>query len=143
MEKRSLKARGTVSQRRGGFTMIELAVAIFIFCIGFAGSNKMHAMAIRGNAFNMQLMEATNVMKSRSEVLIGLPVESSSFGGSSAIENELSFLLPPVKPPSSYTEYTPSWTVNQVPGTALKKVIVTVRWTDLGLKHSVAVTFCR
>jgi prepilin-type N-terminal cleavage/methylation domain-containing protein len=124
-----------------GFTMIELAVAILVFCIGFVGINKLHGMAVRGNAYSMQLTEATNVMKSMAEWLEGLPDTSASLGGSSAVTGTLSFSLSPVK--TATTTYTRSFSVNQVSGSTLKKVIVTVRWAETGIRHDVSVTFCR
>lgn len=141
MGKIFLMMRETKSRSRGGFTMLELAVAILVFCLGFVGVNKMHAMAVKGNSFNMQLTEATSVMKSKSEELMGLPVDSASLGGALPIPKQVSFTSLPVE--YRKTSFTPSWTVSQIPGTNLKEITVTVRWTDTGSNHSVSVTFCR
>jgi prepilin-type N-terminal cleavage/methylation domain-containing protein len=125
-----------------GFTMLELAIAILVFCIGFVGMNRMQAMAIRGNAFNKQLTEATSVMKSTSERLIGLAQDNNSLGGALPITGTLSISSPDVSIYRGYI-YSPSWSVSQMAGMNLKQVIVSVRWTDFGVEHSVSDTFCK
>lgn len=131
----------SVAAGNRGFSMIELIVALLVFCIGFVGINKMQTMAIRGNAYSMQMTEATNVMKSTAERIMGLAEDSNSLGGEEGLSATSTFSSPQVKP--SGTAYTPSWTVSQVAGTSIREVTVTVRWTDMGADHRVEATFCR
>jgi prepilin-type N-terminal cleavage/methylation domain-containing protein len=126
----------------GGFTFIELAIAILVFCVGFVGMNRMQAMAIRGNAYSMQLTEAATVMKSTSERLIGLAQENTSLGGGLPMAGTAAVSSPAVELHPGRT-YRPSWMVTQVPGMNLKQVTVTVRWEDMGNAHSVSDTFCK
>ena len=122
-----------------GFTFVELVVAVLIFCLGFVGITKMQNMAIRGNAYSMQLTEATNTTKSTAERLMGLPQGSNSMGGPGPLTADSTFSAKCVR--TETQEYYPSWSVSQVPDSDLRQVAVTVRWDDLGAGHSVQVVF--
>jgi prepilin-type N-terminal cleavage/methylation domain-containing protein len=120
-----------------GFTLLEVAVAILVFCIGFIAMNRMQAIAVRGNAYNMQLTEATNVMKSTAERLMDLPQESDSMGGALPLDGSPHFTSPAVNV-QGY-DYSPEWLVSQVPGVNLKQVHIIVTWNDTGVPHNVFV----
>jgi Tfp pilus assembly protein PilV len=131
--------QGYEAGSRSGFTFVELAVAVLVFCLGFVGITKMQNMAIRGNAYSMQLTEATNVTKSTAERLMGLPQDSDSMGGAGPLTEDSTFSSPSIR--SKTQTYKPSWSVSEVPATSLRQVTVTVRWNDSGAAHSVAVVF--
>jgi prepilin-type N-terminal cleavage/methylation domain-containing protein len=124
-----------------GFTLIELGVAIILFCIGFVGMQKLHTAVIRGSAYSMQLTESTNEMKSISEMLIGLPYGSSSLGGEMPLNQ--TYVAPSRVARPSGVNYTCSWSVNQITDN-LREVTVSVSWTDFDKSnHTVSSVFCK
>ena len=106
---------------QGGFTLLEVIVALSILTFGLLAVGSMQISAIQGNAFGGRLTEGTTLAQDKLETLIALPYDSVQ---SSAA-------------PEQNGNYSISWIVTQgdpLPNT--KRVEVTVSWNDKGTMRS-------
>ncbi len=62
----------TSVDREGGFTLLEVLIALFIFTIGILGLNAMQLSSIVGNSKANVITETTNIASSRIESLLFL-----------------------------------------------------------------------
>jgi len=62
-------------QREGGFTLIEVMVAIAILCYGILGVAMMQSGAMRANFSGYRLTEATTLAQDRLEFLVTQPFD--------------------------------------------------------------------
>lgn len=120
-----------------GFTLIELAVSILIFALGFLGVAKMQQYAIMGNSFNMQMNNSLNIIDSHEEYLRGITVSDADLsigdhdGGASTHQG---------------IDYDLAWTVST---TALgatanaRQVQITVSWMEKNKSHSTTMNLLR
>lgn len=63
--------------REGGFTLIEVIVAISILTVGLLAVASMQMAAIRGNFFAYRTSEATTLAQDRLEYLLSLPYDDT------------------------------------------------------------------
>ncbi len=114
-------------KKPGGFSLIELVVAILVFSIGIVGIMKMHQASVQSNAYSMQLTQALNVADSELEFLRGLPFTHSSM--SIGAHN------PPVPVTLMGVPYNVSWVVTPQVGNLARDVNLLVTWQEKAIAH--------
>ncbi len=131
--------RQVLDLARGGFTLIELVVAILIFALGIIGVAKMQSESVKGNSYAMQLTRANNIAQDMSEYLKVLPFTSDSLGGESIpLAGEVTRVASDVT--TAGITYEREWIVNQSESDDnLREIAVQVWWQNR--EHSVSFTF--
>lgn len=121
--------KGPVKRSRsGGFTLIELVVAILVFALGIMGILKMHQATVQANNFSMQLTEAVNAAEDQMEFLRGLSFNHNSMSiGAHNTTTTISRNIP----------YNVSYQVATTPGTGGngRTVTISVTWQEKSLNH--------
>ena len=64
--------------REGGFTLIEVIVAISILTVGLLAVASMQTAAIQGNFFAYRTTQATTIAQDRLEYLMSLPYDDDA-----------------------------------------------------------------
>lgn len=104
-------------RNNGGFTLVEILIAIVILTIGTLGVATLTVSIIRGNAFSNRLTTATTLAQDRMEQLKKL-----GFAGSAALTENY----------GNITDFAPYKRVTTVfastPATGMITVTVTVFW---------------
>ncbi len=131
----------SVRKHPGGFTLIELVVAILIFAIGIVGISKMQTLAIQANAYSMQLSEANNVARDTIEKLMSLPLTSSTFGGEETLTATSTFSWPGLI--QGNILFSRSWSASQIAGTDARQIDVLVTWSEKDTPHSISFSFVK
>jgi type IV pilus assembly protein PilV len=116
----------------GGFTLLEVIVAISILTFGLLAVASMQMTAIRGNYNASNITEATTVAQDRLEDLMGLLYSDPLLDPG----NGLSDPAPPS--PSGYTITYDVLDNNPITNTRL--ITVTVRWQDKGAQKQTVLT---
>ena len=116
----------------GGFTLLEVIVAISILTFGLLAVASMQMTAIRGNYNASNITEATTVAQDRLEDLMGLLYSDPLLDPG----NGLSDPAPPS--PSGYTITYDVLNNNPMANTRL--IAVTVKWQDKGVQKQSVLT---
>jgi Tfp pilus assembly protein PilV len=130
-KRRSLDDQGKVgrsspapSKRRGGdggFTLIEVVIAMFFLAVAMLGIISTTVMVIQSNSFGKTLTTATTLAKDRMEVLKNTKY-ANLIAGSDTVDSM----------------YARTWTVtNNSPAADMKRINVSVVWTWRGTSHTV------
>ncbi len=119
-------------KKPGGFTLIELVVAILVFAIGIVGILKMYQASIQSNNFSMQLTEAMNISQDKFDFLRGLGMTSTSM--SIGYHNNVN----PEIVTSMGVPYKVSWKVDQI-ASSLDKVTLTIAWNEKAIPHTISI----
>ena len=113
----------------GGFTLLEVLIAVSILTVGLLGVASMQVSAIRANDFASAQTEAATVGMDRIEKLLRLPYDHA----------DLLATGNPHTDPTPPTGYTIGWNVtDNSPLNNTKTVIVTVNWVDRGKARNVS-----
>ena len=113
----------------GGFTLLEVIVAISILTFGLLAVASMQLTAIRGNYNASNITEATTVAQDRLEELMGLAYGHIDLAGGGVTNHP----NPPT--PTAATGYTINYTVDSdTPVTNAKLIELTVTWLDKGVQ---------
>ncbi|MBW2075599.1 MAG: prepilin-type N-terminal cleavage/methylation domain-containing protein [Deltaproteobacteria bacterium] len=111
----------------GGFTLLEMLIAITILAVGLLGMAGLQATAIKGNGFGIRNTEATALIEDKIEGYKNTPYASISAGETT--ESNL----------GSGRIFTRVNTVqDNTPATDMKTITVQVSWTDLMGTHTVS-----
>lgn len=111
----------SAADAQGGFTLLELLIAISILTVGLLGVASMQVSAIRGNDFASAQTEAATAGMDRIEKLLSLPYDSLTSGN------------------HTDPHYPISWNVtDNSPLNNTKTVVVTVSWVDRGKARNVS-----
>jgi prepilin-type N-terminal cleavage/methylation domain-containing protein len=105
-----------MSSTRGGFTLVELLVALGIFAIALASLPALLMTSIKANALAARITAATNLAQDKLEVIRNTAYASVTSGSDVVTQ--------------SGTSFSRNWTLTAGPTTTTKKVAVTVSWTD-------------
>lgn len=115
------------ANKEGGFTLVEVIVAVSILAIGLLAVASMQTSAITGNYRAYRLTEGTTWAQDKLEELMAMDYADVSSAGS-----------PEQKAGGDYTVH---WKVIQLAGVSNAKLIrVTTLWTEKGLNKSSGVT---
>ena len=110
-------------QRRNGFTLIEILIALGIFTAAILGVAISATSVIKANQSSYSTTIAINLAQDKLEELKALPASLASGG--------------PVTDSINGETFSRSWTVtSDSPITGMKRIDVTVTWTDYS-SHSI------
>jgi prepilin-type N-terminal cleavage/methylation domain-containing protein len=112
-------------QCSGGFTLIELVVAILIFAIGIVGIMKMHQASIQSNNYSMQLTQALNIADDKIEFLRGINFTDANMtqGAHAAIATSMG------------VQYNMDWVVTPMTNNFARNVNFTISWQEKAINH--------
>lgn len=110
--------------RQGGFTLLEVIIAISILTVGLLAVGAMQISAIYGNSLAGRITAATSMAEDKLEGLLSLEYTLTSTH---------EYLAEGEHPGGTASGYTTSWTVvNNSPVPNTKEITVTVTWQDKG-----------
>lgn len=139
--------------KNGGFTLLEVLMAVTILSIGILGVATLAGTAVKSSAYSRNLTQATNLAQQKSEALMAVAYTNlQSTGTDTGLGRSCTGPTGPVsRPVYSCTPTTPTITVNGIgytwaytvtfidlngDGTAsqtsdgLKRIDMTISWTD-------------
>jgi type IV pilus assembly protein PilV len=119
-------------EKQGGFSLIEVLVAVVFLAIGVLAIAGLQVTSVRGNYFSNNLMQATYVAQDRLEFLKNLPFSSSQLQANNY--NDGNTIISGVVFNRSYT------VVDNVTG--YKTISYTVTWND-GVGHNITFSTVR
>ena len=109
-------------EKNGGFTLLEVMIALVIMAVGLLGLAALQLVAVKSNAFSSEMTYATMLVQQHAEVLKSLPFTDTKLTPGS--HTELGS--------SKGVQYTVTWNVtDNIPTTDMKSVNVTVQWLSL------------
>jgi type IV pilus assembly protein PilV len=109
-------------EKREGFVIVEVLVAITILSFGLLAIASMQTTALQGSAFARHVTEGTNWAQDRMEVLLALPYGDPLLSGGADLADP--------NPPSP-DGYTITYDVtNNSPVNNSKEITVKVQWRD-------------
>ena len=113
-------------KHEGGFTLIEMLIAVSILSAGLLALGSMQVSAISGNAHSANVTDSSTLAADRLEKLLALPyTHADLFSGAHMDPN----------PPAGRTVL---WNiVDNAPLANTKTITLTVQWTDHGIQKSV------
>ena len=115
---------------RGGFTLIEILIAVFILTVALIGLISVTVMIINGNDFSRRTTTATTLAKDRLEQVKRLPYNSVTAGTTTDYWNADSTTG------SSGAYFTRTTTVtDNTPTANMKTVVVQVQWNWGGTRQ--------
>jgi len=115
-----------VVERSGGFTLVELMIALTVLLIGISGILAMQLTSMRATAYSRHATEAAVIAEDTMEVLRTQPSASLV---TTAPENVDAQGIPD---PQGY--YTREWTVTWDGAGTLATLTVIVRWFERGVE---------
>ncbi len=130
LTRRSLTARPQPWLRPGGFTLVEMMVAIILIGVGLMGLAALSTTVTRAGVQSSTLTTGSSLAQERIERFRLEPYASIVAGGDVRTVDGLA--------------YTRSWTVaDNDPAAGLKTVTVTVSWTTRGQTHRTTLSTIR
>jgi type IV pilus assembly protein PilV len=123
MVKRNIQQMESLGQ--GGFTLLEVIIAISILMAGLLAVGTMQISAIYGNSLAGRVTTATSLAEDKMEQLLSLQYTYE------ATHPDLADGIHPNAPAADAAGYTLKWNViNNTPIANTKKITVTVTWKD-------------
>ena len=124
--KKRKRLLGTI-EASGGFTLLEVLIAISVLTVGLLGVASMQVSAIRANDFASAQTEAATAGMDRIEKLLRLPYDHADLISGNHTD------------PSPPSGYTIGWNVtDDSPLSNTKTVTVTVSWVDRGKPKNIS-----
>jgi len=112
----------------GGFTLMEVMIAVFLLAVALGGLAAVAATVVRGNAFSQTLTTATTLARDKMEELKSTSYANMLSGGDTKSADSIN--------------YTRAWIVGAEAGNR-RTVTVTVTWTWLNMSRSVTLNSLR
>jgi len=113
-------------KHEGGFTLIEMLVAVSILSAGLLALGSMQVSAISGNAHSANVTDSSTLAADRLEKLLALPYTHADLSSGAHMDPN---------PPAGRTVL---WNiVDNAPLANTKTITLTVQWTDHGIQKSV------
>lgn len=131
---------------KGGFTLIEVLIALAVFSIGILAVGGMQISAIKGNARARSLTEATTMAADRMEKLIQLPSNDPALTAgmytpravSDGIDNNRNGII---DEPGETGDIAISWAITDNGVLAhCKTIVVTITWIQGGRSNRFSLT---
>lgn len=112
--------------KTGGFTLLEVMIALVILSVGLLGLAALQLVAIKGNSFSSEMTYATMLAQQHAEILKNLPFTDANLAAAGEGNPHTAIGS------SKGIQYAVRWTVaDNTPGTDMKTVNLTVQWTSL------------
>lgn len=100
----------------GGFTLLEVMIALVVLAIGLLGLASLQIMAIKGNSYGQQMTVASTLAQSQLEQL-----RRSTGALTNGEDNPVGL---------NGVRYTRTWTVTpNSPQSGVTTVLITIKWT--------------
>jgi type IV pilus modification protein PilV len=110
-------------KRCGGFTLLEVMIALVILSIGLLGLGALQLVAVRSNSFSSEMTYATMIAQQQVEALKTLPFTDGLLMAATSANPHTAMGS------SKGVQYTISWTVtDNTPATDMKTINVKVQW---------------
>jgi type IV pilus assembly protein PilV len=118
---------------RGGFSLLEVLIAVVVIGVGFLAAASMQGTSINHNTKSGYLTTATYLAQDKIEGLKRLPFQFVTTDGSPEVQlDELG---------NAGGIFTRNWTVAMdTPGVLMRTVTVTITWSERGINHSLTMT---
>ena len=115
------------SDQRGGFTLLEVVVAMTVFAIGLLATNMMQTASIKGNSSASYVSQSSNWAAGKMEEIISWPYDDSRLqDDGNPVTNDGTDSSPD-------GAYTIAWKVtNNLPIASTKTIVITVSWNVRG-----------
>jgi len=126
----------------GGFTLLEVIVAVSILTVGLLAVASMQTSAIQGNSLAVHVTEGTTWAQDRMETLLALPYSDAGLDSTSNPHQETQAER------DLHPGYEITWEVTDqdVTGDGVsdaKQISVTARWMERGRQRQSVLTFVR
>jgi type IV pilus assembly protein PilV len=133
---RKMETKRSGTKKEGGFTLLEVIMAISILTVGLLAVASMQASAIRGNAISRDYTESTDKVQDVMEKLLSLNFSANELNAGDHTEGELGL--------DTTDKYSVIWSVqNDTPISGVKTIFVTVQWQERGVQKSHAFAILR
>jgi prepilin-type N-terminal cleavage/methylation domain-containing protein len=114
-------------KQEGGFTLVELLIAVSILSAGLLALGSMQVSAISGNAYSANVTEGSTLATDRLEKLLALPYTHADLSSGAHVDTN---------PPAGRTV---RWNiVDNAPLANTKTITLTVQWMDHAAQKSVS-----
>ena len=139
----------TKKKRQGGFTILEVLVAISILTVGLLAVASMQVSGMRTNAYARNVTEGMNLAQDKLEELIALPYDDPNNLGLHDVDNDgLLGLGNAMVGTADYSEtqdyFTIFWNIAENQPVANSKTIrILVNWQDRGGTKQVVLNYIR
>jgi type IV pilus assembly protein PilV len=101
---------------QGGFTLLEVMIALVVLAIGLLGLASLQIMAIKGNSYGQQMTVASTLAQSQLEQLRRTTLVAGNFGDTVTAQNGIT--------------YSRNWIVTaNDPQQGMNTVTITISWT--------------
>ena len=114
-------------KHEGGFTLIEMLIAVSILSAGLLALGSMQVSAIGGNAHSANVTSGSTLAADRLEKLLALPYTHADLTAGTHVE--------PTPPAGRSVRWT---IVDNAPLVNTKTITLTVQWTDHAVQKSVS-----
>lgn len=113
-------------KQTGGFTLLEVMIALVILSVGLLGLAALQLVAVKGNSFSSEMTYATMLAQQHAEVLKTLPYTDANLAPADEGNPHTAIGS------SKGIQYAVRWTVtDDTPDTDMKTVNLIVQWTSL------------
>ena len=119
--------RANIMKHEGGFTLVEMLIAVSILSAGLLALGSMQVSAISGSAYSASVTERSTLAADRLEKLLALPYTHADLSSGAHAD------------PNPPTGRTVRWNiVDNAPLVNTKTITLTVQWMDHAAQKSVS-----